>query len=414
MTLFIYALKSLKKEITVNVLTVLQLAAVIVITVIMVSSVLMRYLYYAPFGDILESNGILCNFSPPANYDAEKRQDPLKYIADDEMKSFIPDIENIISCNYGPGWLVDEDGEPAETDCAILMYDNDLIERCKPEIESGRWLNTSSDANCIEGVISENDLGIKVGDTIRIACFSLEEKDAYQDIHIVGKLSENTKIAGYWRDNSTKNDVNISSLYGTASFAVEQQAVLLLSSEYLSENTTVLQGIFGPALITFPDDYPQEKIEQVRQQLADYNCHSSYMLSEINENSMTYIYEYINNLLPIIIVLLIMVIVSSISSSALSTRRGIKSYAVFYITGLEWKKCALINLIQAVLVLLCSAVISIISLIVLSNAGTGLKLLINSGNVLSAAAIGVFYIITSMAMPIIMLSRTTPKQIFTR
>ncbi|MGN1422277.1 MAG: hypothetical protein ACI4XA_02790 [Oscillospiraceae bacterium] len=414
MTLFIYALKSLKKEIAVNALTVLQLAAVIVITAVMVSSVMLRYRYYEPFSDILRSNGILCTFSPPANYDTETHMSTDKSIADEEMRNFIPDIEDIISCNYGPTWLVDENNVSTGADCTVLMYDNDVIERYKPEIESGRWLNTSSDADCIEGVISENDLGINVGDTIRIGCFALEMEDMYHEVHIVGKLSENTKIVGYWRGEPQRSDINMTSLYGTASFAVEQRAVLLLSSNYLSENTTVSQGIFGPALITFPDDYPQEKIEQARQQLVQYNCSSSYMLSEVNENSMTYIFEHIKNLLPIIIVLLIMVIVSSISSSALSTRRGIKSYAVFYITGLEWKKCAVINLIQAVLILLCSAVISVIALIVLSNSGAGIKLLINGGTVLSAAAIGVFYIITSMAMPIIMLSRTTPKQIFTR
>ena len=260
MTLLIYALKSWKRETAVNVLNVVQLAAVIVITVIMVSSVMIRYQYYAPFSDVLQSDGILCNFSPPANYDTENRQDPFKYIAGDELKSYLPDAEKVISCNYGPSWFVDENGEPLETNSAIIMYDDEMLGRYEPGLSNGRWLNKSSDAGCIEGVISENDLGIEVGDTIRIGCFSLEEEDSVQDILIVGKLRENAKIVGYWRGDLSKKDVNISSLYGTASFAAEQQTVLLLSSEYLSGNTTVLQGIFGPAMITFPKDYSQEKL----------------------------------------------------------------------------------------------------------------------------------------------------------
>lgn len=414
MTLLIYALKSWKRETAVNVLNVVQLAAVIVITVIMVSSVMIRYQYYAPFSDVLQSDGILCNFSPTANYDTENRQDPFKYIAGDELKSYLPDAEKVISCNYGPSWFADENGEPLETNSAIIMYDDEMLGRYEPGLSNGRWLNKSSDAGCIEGVISENDLGIEVGDTIRIGCFSLEEEDSVQDILIVGKLRENAKIVGYWRGDLSKKDVNISSLYGTASFAAEQQTVLLLSSEYLSGNTTVLQGIFGPAMITFPKDYSQEKLEQARQQLADYNCRSSYLLSEINSNSMEYILEHINDLLPIIIVLLIMVAVSSISSSALSTRRGIKNCAVFYIVGLEWKRCILINLIQSAIILLCAVMISAASLVILTGAGTGLRIIINGGTVLSAAAISVFYMITSMIMPAVMLSGTTPKQIFTR
>lgn len=414
MTLVIYALKNLKKEIVVNLLNVVQLSAVIVIAVIMVSSVMMRYRYYAPFGDILRSNGILCSFTPPANYDSEKQQDPFKYIADDELKNFLPDAEDVISCNNGPSWLVDENDETIETDSAVILYDDDFIERFKPEIESGRWLNKSSDADFIEGVVSENNLGIKVGDTVRVAFFSADKKDNYQYVRIVGKLPENAKIAGYWRGNSAKKSLDMSYLYGTASFEVEQQVVILMSSKYIADNTTVMQGIFGPALITFPEDYPQDKIERARQQLADYNCRSSYLLSEINANSMEYIFEYIDNLLPIIIVLLIMIIVSSISGSALSTRRGIRNYAVLYITGLEWRKCAIINLIQAAVVLMCSIAVSGTILGVMSVAGVGVKLLINSLTAISIIAVAVFYIAVSMIMPMIMLSGTTPKQILTK
>lgn len=416
MTLFLHAVKNLKKDAAVNILTVLQLTAVIVITIIMVSSVLLRYRYYKPFRDILQSNGILCNFTMPANYDTEHMQDPFKYIADDEMKEFFPDIENVISCNHGPNWLVDGNDEPINANCMSLYYDDEIIERYIPEIKEGRWLNTSKNAQCIEAVISETDLGINVGDRVRIGFMASDIKDNFLDILIVGKLSENTKAVGYSGGDKKYGDIDVNSIYGTVSFAVERQTLFLLSSDYLSENTAVLQGIYSTAMITFSEDYPSDKIEQIRQKLVEYNCRSSYPLSEVNENSRSYILAQIKDLLPIIIVIMIMVIVNSISSSALSARRELKNFAIFYMTGLQWKHCALINLIQTAVTAAISVVLSVICVLALkcTDFGGGMNILIQWETAVGVAAIILLFTFTSLIMPFILLSRTTPKQILAR
>lgn len=414
MTLLRYAVKNIKKESVVRILAVLQLAVIIVISVVMSSSVLLRYRYYAPFGDILQSNGILCDFMPHANYDEERKQNPLKYIADDELKNFIPDIVNVVSCNSSLCFFVDNDKNTLDAGVLPLFYDDEIIGRYKPELSEGRWLNKSNDADCIEGVISENTLGIKVGDKVKMGFMSLNEEDQFKDVLIVGKISTNSKIVSYGMGGEIEGETNMTNLYETVNPVIKEETTILLSSDYLSEHTSIIQGIFGPALVTFPENYPQEKIEQAREQISEYNCRRSMMLSEVNEKSIDYILEHIKNLLPIIIVLGIMTVISAVSNSALSTRRDIKDFAIFYINGLRWKHCALISLIQALIMAACSVILAGFGILALTFFNPGIKLIFRWETIMCAAAIVLFFMLVSLIMPLIMLSRTTPKQILTR
>lgn len=415
MTLWKYSLKNLRKGLTVHILSALQLTAVIVITVVMVSSVLIRYRYYSPFADILQSNGLLCYFTLPANYDPNHFQAPDKYIADEEIKRLISDIKDVVSVNYGPSWFIDDEGKTLDISCKTFYYDDDIIIRFQPEMTEGCWLNTGERADCIEGVITESVSGINVGDKIRMQFFAQNQEDTVQEILIVGKIKDNQKIVGY-NQGTYSEKTDITHFYGTVSSDVYQEAVLLLSSAYLSENTSILQGIYGPALITFSENCPQEKIDSARQMLTDFNCQLSNILSTVNENSLTYIFEQLRNLLPIIIALLIMIGCSSISSSALTARRELKIFAVFYITGLQWKHCSILSLIQALIISLFSFAVSLIimSVLVFTDLGSNLYIVFCWETCVCILATLDFYILMSVLMPLFMMSRTTPKQILTR
>lgn len=412
MTLFIQAVRNIKKDIIVHILTALQLAAVIVIAATTVSSVLAGYKYYAPFSDILRSNGIYCDFLMMAN--TSPNLDPAQFIVDNELKNLFPEIENVISCNRGYSDLRDNEEHYIDASTAQILYDDEVIKRYKPELKEGRWLNTSENAECVEAVVTENDLGIEVGDKIKIGFDAFEMKDVFQDVLVVGKIADNTRIVGY--NNSYDEGGDINSLYGTASFEIEETTVFFMSSNYLSDNTTIIQGIFGPALITFSEDCSADRIEEIRQEISGYNCDISYLLSDVNKNSLSRIYSRLGDLLPIIIVLLIMIMVSGISSSALAARREMKSFAIFYITGLQWKHCGLISLIGSSILALLSVILSAAAILIIKSTAIGadITILFRWQTVLAAAAIIAFFILISMIMPMIMLSRTTPKQILTR
>lgn len=417
MMLWKYSLKKLRERPILHILNALQLTAVIVTAVIMVSSVMIRYRYYSAFKDIVQSNGLYCHFSMRANYDPNQNAAPDKYIADDKLKELIPEIENVISNNWAIETFLDDEGKIISFKPVLktLYYDDEIITRYQPEMTEGRWLNPSDKASCVEGVVSESALNINVGDKIKMRVWALDQEDTLQEVLIVGKVKDNQKIVGYSLGKSSER-LDITHFYGTVSSEVLQEAVLMMSSNYFSKNTSVLQGIFGPALITFSEDCPTEAIDLARQKLSAYNCSSSHLLSTVNKNSIDYVFEHLKNLSPIIAALLLMVVCSSISSSALTVRREMKSLAVFYITGLQWKHCSIISLIQALITWLFSLAASLIILavIVFTDLGSDLYITFSWETCICVLAIAAFYILVSVLMPIFMLSRTTPKQILTR
>lgn len=415
MILFTYAWKNMKKELPVYILTILQLSVAIIITLIMVSSVVLRFRYYEPFQDIFQSNGIYCYFPLPANADCDGIQDSNMSIADEEIRNYIDGVKEVISCNYGPAWCVDDNGDVNAGQRFInLFYDDEIIKRYTPEIVNGRWLNTSDKANCIEAVVSQNEYGWKTGDVLTLGFFAEKIEDIYAQVLIVGELKENTRIPGYKNGESLEKDCNI--FYGTASFETEQMPFLLLSSNYLSAHTTISQGLFDSVMITFPEDYTKEMINEQQKNLAQYNCIATFDLEEINKNSKKYILEQVYQLLPIILVLLVLVMVSGISSSALSVRRDMRSFAIFSILGLPWKKCGMIKLIQSLIISISSCICAGIFGIVMKLCGMSeyFAIIFEYRTVAAVVGIILFYLLISMLMPILLLGKTSPKQLLTK
>ena len=80
-----------------------------------------------------------------------------------EMQNYFDDAKSIAACHTVLAYPADE-----SQNCRSISYSDSIIENYAPALSDGRWLHTSADATELEVVISENDYGWKVGDTIPI------------------------------------------------------------------------------------------------------------------------------------------------------------------------------------------------------------------------------------------------------
>ena len=404
------AVNTIKKNITMNIITTLQISAVFVITVIMVSAVCVRYRCYTPFRDYFEGNGLFCIFSVEAyTGNIDKVYDVIEDT--NELMSYLHGPEKIVACHHLSAYA-----EVNDQICDIqgLSYDDEIIDRYEPELEYGRWISTDKEADMIEAVVSENDYGWNVGDIIQIVMLNTETS-VKRDVKIVGILKENTKIPGLFSARIGTDTYNL--FYYPYSYEYEGKPLLLFSYSQLAglENAP-LQGIYQSNLIRYDDSVSAEEIEQDQRLMSTMGCVFSTDLKELDKNSKDYLHRHIYDLLPIIIVLLILVVVSSISSSALSTRKRLRDYAIYYVTGLQWRQCILINLLQSVIIIISAFILSIVCVAVLryTNLSDMFYISWNKYILFSFAGITVFYIIISMIMPLIMIFNVTPKQILTK
>lgn len=403
--LFKTAFRNLKKSPLMNMISFLQLVAVLLITGVMVSSLCIRYRLYTPFADLIQKSGYFATFSNGANR-GNGTGERFWYADSDEFAEEIG-AESVLSTYDLITYTQWGDGVPAPR---LLSYDDEIIKRYKPRLKEGRWLSANSDE--IEAVVSESSFGLRVGDVAEIALVignAAEWELKSFNVRIIGVLDEGAEVYGMISDFDGASNT-YRQLFRSFYPDREETSVMLFSHSVLSRfecATSITQ-----AFITY-DETTYDKaaaMEQIRKAGG-----SSVSLDKMYENSHAYLQEELLKLLPIVIVLMILVLVSGVSISALSTRRRLKDYAKYYVVGLRWGQCVLVNLFQSLITAVAAAAASAAVLFVAQYTALADLFMIfwNGWVVLAMIGVTVLYLLFSMIMPTIMLKSVTPKQLLT-
>ena len=396
------AVKNIKRSKLMSVLTVCEMTCAVVITLVMVSSVLIRSQYYTPFRDMFEANGVYCEFTTPANKDAYGQAAAEDYLANDDVFEQLHSPESIAAVNLVSCDVACENGIVAANN---FSYNDEIIRRFSPKLKSGRWLNESGSADCIECVVSRNEQGWEVGSRVEI---DLGGKK--YTVLVVGVLEDSSKIVGGFAVHSTGDDFNV--FFNPYSCEIEQKPLMIFSSQYLQKLGAV-QGLFSGCLITYPESVSDEQLKADQQQLAKYGCAYSMTLTELDKNSKQYLYRHLYDMLPIIIVIAVLAFVSSLSSSALTTRSRLRDYAVLSVCGMQWKHCVLIELIKSAVLAAVSLVLTIIAAVCIPQV-LSVSIILSWISIGSVSVIVAMFLLVSIAAPYFISKTSTPKQLLYR
>jgi hypothetical protein len=414
--LIITAIKNIRKNLLANLFELIEMIAVIVITMVMISSVLIRYQLYTPFKEYFSSDGLFVDYISTAN---EYPDSPSMSttINDETLEENLKNVEDIVACHSVFTTLADHEYDSIYA----CSYDDKIIENYKPEIIEGRWLDINSDE--IEVVIGENNYDYKVGDYVDFK-FVNDYEPITLKVKIVGKIKDGSKIPGYILENQD-DKVDFSDFYYPYYYDIEGYPLFIFSfsqlDNYQLENKEspeqgIIQSISSKVLIKFSSKLSDEQLEEEINTLSSFGELTYCDMTLLNKNSKLYLYKQVYDLLPLIIVLFLLVLISSISSNALLTKRRLKNYSIYYITGLQWKHCVFINLIQSIIISLVAVMSSfiIILFVKMTNLSENITILINQYTLFSTVFIIILYMIISMLMPTIIIGKNTPKQILTR
>lgn len=416
MVLLKTALMDFKKNIAMNILTILEMVTTIIIMIVMLSSFLLRYEYYRPFKDAFRSNGIYCYFGSYATTQIEAPS-LNNLLCDEDTFQYLHSPEKIIACNNTMGIVIHDENSQKDINVDNWSYNDEFIRRYSPKLKAGRWLNTSDKATEIEAVVSKNDYGWKTGDKLKGSFFNFPDP-LEVEITIVGEFEDGTKVGGGGVSHEKAPDYNL--MFSTYDFEIEdKKPLLLLSSQYVKNIKAPINPVIGlqtSSIIIYPDRVTAEELAEDKKTLRTLGCIYSETLSVMEKNSWDYLSEQFYNLLPVIIVILILTFVSSISNTALSTYRRLHDYAVYYINGLQWKHCIMINLIQSLIISVISVIIGLTGLLLVrfTPFSSNINVVWSSWLFIAILALIAIYLFISMIMPIIIIGKSTPKQILTR
>ncbi|MBQ8121005.1 MAG: hypothetical protein IJ172_09565 [Ruminococcus sp.] len=104
------AVKNIRRSKLMSILTVCEMTCAIVITLVMVSSVLIRFRFYTPFKDMFESKGLYCEFNSAANKDFYGGRNPEDYLANDDVFAILHSPKSIAAVNLADCCAVTESG----------------------------------------------------------------------------------------------------------------------------------------------------------------------------------------------------------------------------------------------------------------------------------------------------------------
>lgn len=406
--LFKLGFKNLKQNFLMNILIILQMTVVFIIFVSMISTIVSRFSYYNPLKEYLnEQTSFICipNGINPETGNMLNTTDELYDLVEEEDE--IVAQYNFIA--YYDDGIEPEDGEDDDFESQkFISYDDKFVEMFTPELESGNWFDLDRPVqDVIPVVVSQNNYGLKVGDVITFI-----DPLFYNEVtaEIIGVLKDNTKIIDM--SSSYSENVDYRYLYRNYKFESEEKTLFITMQRDVAD-TGLLTQLNGNVIIKYNDDTSEETIAENYSKLGQMTTLYSTNGSIIKEGSLDYIFSQIYNLMPIFICVFILTLVGAISTSALSAKRQLRNYAVYYICGLKWKQCAVINLFSSLICILISFALSIIAAFIAKATGILGDTVISLGvwQILGCVVIMIIYVLFSIILPLNIIGNNTPNKI---
>lgn len=405
--LFKLGLKNLRQNLLMNILTILQMTVAFLILITMISTIVSRFKHYTPIKEFLNSKGYFYNIKYAINPETG-----MTLRTTDEIHDLI-EGEDVVAAQYTP-WLTYLSDQEAESQNnsydspqdKFISYDDKFAEIFTPELESGRWFDLNKPVeDTIQVVVSKNNYGLKTGDLVNLYCFETEVK-----AEIIGMLKDDTKII----DQSTRSTEKIDyrNFYNDFKLEREEAPVFIMLQKELIDKDVVMQ-LDGNVFVTYPDDASSEVIEKGNQKMNQLRSAYTSSTENMKKNSLEYIFSQIYDLMPIFICVFILTLVGAVSTSALSAKRQLKNYAVYYICGLKWRQCAAVNFFSSLTCVLISFTLSIGSAFAAKATGLLGRTVIELGlwQILGCAVVIVVYMILSIILPLNIIGSSTPNQV---
>ena len=207
-----------------------------------------------------------------------------------------------------------------------------------------------------------------------------------------------------------ENSSDFRELYTTVNKYVD---FMLIMPEKVIKNTGCEVYPSGNRIVTLKDGTSDDRNLEIMRYLRQYGIVTE--LDEFRDNTVIYINGQLIKLIPFLICTMILVVVISVSISALNAKKRIKYFGILYICGSRWKGCLYVNLVNNLITAFMSGVVTyvIIKMLEITDILTTTVISMGLWQFVACLVIIIIYLVCSFVMPIVIMSRNTPKEILT-
>jgi hypothetical protein len=344
------------KHISRNLFIVLQIAFLLVVLVVTITTIQEEYKWYRPVAELDGEKGFVISAS---GYHGESAE---------QLTQNMQKIKSVMSWEYG-NFSIPEKDEYAIS----FAYPDELLTSYSPELQSGKWLDESDQSeDGIDIVISNNPYGWKEGSRIELLYYDENEQPHRIQAYVSGVIREGAGIIGSGVGSSQVVHSDYRDLYSVYSYE-QDESILILMSEKQACSRKITMTYNQMHFVTYEDDITDSEIainESHLKQNLGVGAEGTSIFCNLTEFMFNSTHEMQRNVLvylPVFVCVLLVTLISLINVCTLNLAEDIRQNAVFCILGLPWKKNSLLTVIQSVITAVMSAGLAVFFLLLIQR-----------------------------------------------
>ncbi len=394
MTYWKYAFFSIIKKPLFNILIMLEIAAILVVGNMAISVYNYRTIIYKPYAEVLNHEGYI--YLPKATPLIGTVTDA--YDNDALLDKFYKSLHGDLTVSETYSYILhDESLEYAKDYHSVYALDPHIMsEMCLP-LESGRWASNQKDADGYVEAVATSGSGYKIGDVL---------PTQYDfDIKVVGIIGANSYMPAI---DIPSGDNDIRYMYYVTTESTDYVFVSCDAADALHDPGSRSRAI---TYIYYNTEPSAEDRAYNETQLMKYGVNSTYFTTaEIKANTMDYLNEQGQKMLPILICVFAVVIAELICSVAMHTKEQLRNYGIYFLCGCRWKGSLKISAAYSAIILLGGSIIGTVAYLLFQFSeyaelfGQSIEL----NNLFTTLTIIAVMLILSLVIPFFQVHRTTP------
>lgn len=383
-----------------NVILIIEIAALLILSNVVIASYNSKSVLYRPYEDILNNNEGVAVYIRTDMPFVQKDIDNIRKNLEGDVRIITTNIlQSIPDTTQPSSKMFYDDGK-----VNYILLDSEVLNKLRLPLSAGRW--------CSSEVNSQGQIEVVASGGTDAELNKVYHTDM-GDIVVVGILTDNTyrpvARSSYAFADGQKS---IFGFYETFDCNVSTGGAFLLGSKNLFTNVNPdnwNKSCDTNLLISYGSDVSDEVKEKNNEYLktvGTVECDFSEVVSETKK-------EMNNNLmkmLPIILVAVIVVLSGLTGSVAISTMKQVKNFGIFFLCGCRWKDCFKIISANVLIVFVLSGLLTVGGIVCMQlmnfNYLIGASFELN--NLLISIGIMAFMFLMSIILPYAVIKGTSP------
>lgn len=378
-------------------ISALEIAIIMYLGVIIISTYFLQSQKYQPYSETLKSEGVRVFWdswlgSSYANHDGL-----------DELMNNLKKTKSVQYTLSEYVYLFNL----SDMDFRVIGYDS-IMADYNPDMLEGVWYSYYEGSEPLVVVVTQNQYGIKTGDTIDIF-YKHEDENSKKFVtaYVCGVMRNGE---GYIDGNMYRSPAGILDYYkvfNSETNSVDlENPIIFMALEDMEEQG--LGNIDYGLYIEYEDDISAEEIEHNEEVLLDKGMINTF--KELRSNSLDEIMKKLMIIIPIAFGALFFVTISIACSSAIDTNKALKDYAIYYICGMKWNGIIVMRLINGIITGALAGMIMYIISQLISRASFGKDIVFEMGHHqwIYCLTVALYSIIISLVIPVIIMNKNKP------